>query len=403
MTIIFIGKSIRAGFIREALKNEKLKISGESMELVCIDNETGKIADQLPEITLNITNSNCKYLVLDIDEYVDDPEVLIAEVLNLKKGYAVEPIFYCPTIKSNNSIVAEARNKGFKLFVNASNTLTDQKKEFVFCITKYYENVKHPDLEIVDRELKEQHISASKYKTIGVVGTIHRMGTTTQAIQIVKFLQSKGFKTCYVELNNTKYKNIAVNTTRINELSYTEKLKIMAAEKDIDREEPDIGLVRYNGTDLFYKPDHLPEILNMGYEYIVYDYGVYNDPGFNKSAYLKDDFGIFVAGVSPSEIDYTFDILENLSYTNSKFLFSFVNEDEKNDFINQVAIPKEIVNKCFFSGYAPNAFSLSNATEYEKMLKSILPEITEEIGIVEKHKKEKKGFFFMKKKGLING
>ena len=37
------------------------------------------------------------------------------------------------------------------------------------------------------------------------------------------------------------------------------------------------------------------------------------------------------------------------------------------------------------------------------MLKSILPEVIEEIEIVEKPKKEKKGFFFMKKKGLANG
>ena len=44
-------------------------------------------------------------------------------------------------------------------------------------------------------------------KTIAVVGSLSRIGTTTQCLQIVKYFQSCGKKACYIEFNNTGFLN----------------------------------------------------------------------------------------------------------------------------------------------------------------------------------------------------
>ena len=70
--------------------------------------------------------------------------------------------------------------------------------------------------------------------------------------------------------------------------------------------------------DMFYNQDKIPEVLKKEYDYYVYDYGVYNDRDFNKTAFLREDVKIFIVGASPTELDYTKEIAQNISYGEAK-------------------------------------------------------------------------------------
>ena len=55
-------------------------------------------------------------------------------------------------------------------------------------------------------ELQEWQAGGSKERIrIGVAGACHRMGTTDLSLQLVKYLQLKGYKACYVEVNATGF------------------------------------------------------------------------------------------------------------------------------------------------------------------------------------------------------
>ena len=50
-----------------------------------------------------------------------------------------------------------------------------------------------------------QQIIRQKVKTIGIAGTIPRIGTTTTSLQLVKYIESRGYNAAYVEINTLKY------------------------------------------------------------------------------------------------------------------------------------------------------------------------------------------------------
>ena len=49
-----------------------------------------------------------------------------------------------------------------------------------------------------------------KYITIGFAGSQNRIGTTTQALQMLQYLQLMGKKVCYIEMNDSMYVEIRV-------------------------------------------------------------------------------------------------------------------------------------------------------------------------------------------------
>ena len=202
------------------------------------------------------------------------------------------------------------------------------------------------------------------FQTIGVMGTCHRMGTTTQAIQIAKYLKSKGYKACYVEMNGIHYPNMQLSRREKPEISFVEKTKLTF---DYNREDDHIGVVNIDGLDLYYKQDMLSEVLEQEYDFYVYDYGVYTDRDFNKASYLKDDIKVISAGAGAVELDYTLNILQNISYDKALLLFSFTSEQDREGlllFMDDFGAGQ----RCFFTDYTPNPFLLANQSLYDEML-----------------------------------
>lgn len=132
--------------------------------------------------------------------------------------------------------------------------LGDQKEDLEYCLTGYYENFGYEEkrgFSFEEEEEKEESEEKKKTRTIGigVAGCIKRMGTTTQALQLVKYLQFVGFKAAYFQMNAS---------------NFVEAVKDAYEQVTVDDE---IGLVSYAKVDMFCRTDRLQEVLNLDYDY----------------------------------------------------------------------------------------------------------------------------------------
>jgi len=189
------------------------------------------------------------------------------------------------------------------------------------------------------------------------------MGTTTQALQIVKYLLFKGYKAAYYEMNNHKFVEAVAD-----------------AYSDVDKDDID-GVVKYQKVDMYYKADKLKEVQNKDYDFIVYDFGVYSDHDFNKVSFLEKDIQIFVVGSKPDEFSKTYNVIKNNFYNNVFYIFNFTSDTEKKDLLELMEDKSEYT---FFADTAKDPFTFGNPEIYEKMIP---------LSSVKEEKVEKRGFF----------
>jgi len=195
-----------------------------------------------------------------------------------------------------------------------------------------------PVEKLVVKRLK-QHV------TVSVCGTGARVGATTQALHIVKYLTGKGARACYVD--------------------FADSGNIMAHHKIYGGSlNEQSGYLSYGGADMFYKPN-LPLIVSMGYEFIVMDFGVFGLP--IPQGFITADVRVAVSGVKPLEMGglaglfNAVDILDGV-----QFIFSFAPESDHAYILEQM---DTLAGNTHFAPYAPSYFETGGDTGlYDKIL-----------------------------------
>lgn len=182
----------------------------------------------------------------DIQQYIDDPEIICEEILKIQNCNGATPIIYAPGFSTFSRVIVALYEGGISEFILASD-LSEQRSQLEKCMNGYYSKNGIAELEVI-KTLSEQEAQLKdelKYTTIGVVGTANRIGTTTQALHITKYLIAKGYTACYVHINNTDY------------------IKDLQEWWGAEIQDNFIGKVVYEGIDHFYKTEHLTEIKNL--------------------------------------------------------------------------------------------------------------------------------------------
>lgn len=383
--IIFVGEST-TGYFAEEVANVR------GYEYINIPIK-GHIKDHTNDIMF-AANSAGAYIIYDVDQYNDDAWLIAEEISRVCKAKNAVPIIYLPAFVPESNMAKAMVDNGIKGFITAG-TAADLKDQLEKNLTGYFESNERKEIESIRAVQEEERLRMQQFTTIGVAGACHRIGTTTQALQLVKYLTLKGYKACYIELNSNKYIDKDPRNRKNMYISFVEKIKSWF---EPDRLNDEIGLVSSFGIDMYYKQDKIPDVLRIGYDYYVYDYGVYTDGDFNKTAFIREDETIFVVGSSPTELDHTQEITENISYSDACLIFSFVAEQEKEDIlmlmekIHTPGIDGGNGSRTYFSEYTPDPFTLSNISMFEKLYP------VEDVAqpIIEKPKK--KGLFGRTKK-----
>ena len=390
-SLIFVGTKSSGNFaLEEAIS--------KGWDIAFVETNPNYIKKQIADISIE-ADKGCDAIIYDTREYLEDAEVIAEVIASIKRANGAKPILVAPTANKENSLIEACLDKDIKHFINAgTGTPTDWKRELVLNVVGHYDNEENePEFTKRAREyISNKKIVNKQYKAIGVVGSIHRIGTTTQALQIIRYLKFMGYKACLVEMNENKYINKYINTAvseERKELSFVEKTRFLF-ETEID--EVELGYIKTQGIDMYYKPDLLSDLSELNYDYIVYDYGVYTDINFNKTAFLKDDLQFFCVGANASEMDYTWEIAANLSYKKADLIFSFTAENDREE-IREMMGDFMSSDRCYFTDYTPNPYILSNVDLY----KELIP-LSENKDISKpSEKKKKKNFFRRSKNGKI--
>lgn len=328
--ILFVGSEDRGFFLQEPAKLKKIELDFVPGSL--------SIEHQLTEIL----KRQMDYLVIDIDQYVDPAEELGTKIESVKRAKNCDVVIYAPGYDRRSRVIQELEKHGIRYYIFSANQ-AEAREAFERCMNGYY---LEPEAAEEPGEAGDTVVKDPAGKRIGVTGVCRRIGTTTAAVQIVKYLQMKGYQACYIEVNETDF--------------VQEHGRFFVSDQD-----EVLGKVSYEGVDMFYKQENLQEIFRQGYDYFVFDYGAYSERGFNKTSFLEKDIRIFVAGSKAAEMNYTQDVLRNEYYADVLYLFNFISEKEKPDLLEYMDEKAEMT---YFTVYAPDQFEYVYNPDFDRML-----------------------------------
>lgn len=318
------------------------------------------------------------YIIVDIaDLYLSGPELKFT-IEQIKTGSAASVALVAQGMSSSSVAITACIAAGIKNICNSLyvGDLRDEIKLFFEGVPNVEQMVSDTNGEVnVLKDKLPYNVLNVPRKTIGVAGSISRIGTTTQALQIVKYLQMKGKKTAYVEINSTGY---------IDSL-----LKIYGEARLVDES---LGWVTYQGVDMFKNLSEIERLYQMGYEYFVFDFGSMQTDDFQELLFYEKDYKITVHGIKPAEI-IAFDSAIRKLYSRSvSYLFSFI-PDNEHDSVYEMMDDRQRVT--YFAPVITNPYSYNS--ESTSTFDEILS-VEESSDKVEEELEEKKGFFLRRKK-----
>ncbi len=172
----------------------------------------------------------------------------------------------------------------------------------------------------------------TKITTVGIIGIMPRIGTTTQAVMLTRYLNEAGIRACYVEENDTQFCDCLM--TLYDDVSY-----------DSDRD----CLVKENLT--LYK-EETRSFVATDVAYRIVDYGYITKNGFPEN-YLKKDIKIIVCGTAPLEIANLISNVEMMYDVDLNYIFSLSDEQHYQEVLEVMGTKKD---KCFLSPNIPDSF-----------------------------------------------
>ena len=327
--IYFVGEQEKGYFIPDVAQkvNETYDFSG--------------FVSDLDILTKNILSAAYQYVILHLPSLVVmDYTNIVSFCRNLMIANGnIRIIVMAEGYNINSKIIQAAISANVRYFMLGTNS-SQLKQELTDAINgkssieKIFDTL--PTDEQKNKRKSEIEESFIGSRTIAVAGAQSRIGTTTQALQIVKHLLLQGFTACYIQLDSSDY------VRKIAEF-YFDAIDI-----------PDEGLIQYQNIDMYYKQELITDILAKNYDYYVYDFGNVLDKDFTLMQFLEKDTKIIVCGSKANELPYMQTVLELMSGSNVEYVFSFTSETDRKDILDNMEDKKKHTH---FADYVPDPFS----------------------------------------------
>ncbi len=74
---------------------------------------------------------------------------------------------------------------------------------------------------------------------------------------------------------------------------------------------------------MFYRKDKIADVLRLGYEFYVYDFGIFDAVGFSLVSYLEKNIKVMVCGIKPNEVGCMSEVLSSLYDKEIEYIFFF--------------------------------------------------------------------------------
>lgn len=344
MNVLYCGSEIRGNVIAEYCRRKKDKIEFTGSK------------NHINEYDTKIFTGQYEVIVIDVTQLIDDTQIITDYICRVKKAKTSQIVIFAEGYTYRSKLITELITNGFTDYVLATGLAT-QADEWEKCITGYY--AKNPIEQVIEEKEEAKLVQESqqeKIVTIGVAGTQYRIGTTTQALQLVRYCMSKGYNAAYIEINDT---------------NFIEKCCELYADVEISND-----CVIYNDLHM-YRYDKITEVLK-NYDILVCDYGAITSPSFNKISFATQQMKFLVAGTKPGEITAVQNTLQSPAYNEAAYIFSFVPESDQKDILEMMCEKQDSV---IFAATCFDPFDYVQCN-YDKLLS--LDDVTTE---------EKTGFF----------
>lgn len=194
---------------------------------------------------------------------------------------------------------------------------------------------------------------------ITLAGSMPRIGTTTQAIGLARYIsECSDYKVAYVECNAQNY------IWSASELYRSSRADKASGHMTIE------GIEMYNAACL-------QELTGGGsnIDYLILDYGDMNARDFDKEGFLKGSAHIVIGGVKPNELHYMENALRDDAYSDAIYIFTHVPAGDIEELKDDMGFLRD---DTFFSPYMPDPFQRINektAEYYESLMPRILKKI----------------------------
>lgn len=301
-----------------------------------------------------LTNQIKKLKDVDVIEEDEDIDVIIDLLNYVSCDFIVVNILLNP--EKSLKLAISAREKGIRIIALVSNKKSMRSEiaalsgvgVYAFAefdalykisefISDYPEDYDYAELAETKNSNKngETHPSQTEKKktTIAVLGTMHRIGVTTQAVRMTKYLNESGYKAIYIESNQTGYVQALFNAYEgVSETA---------------------GILRYAEIDMLPESEsrRIRDVLDMPYTHYVYDYGTIEEAAALN--WIEKDMKVLICGTNPQELP-SFQKAIRLMYEHKpKFIFSF-SADSEHAAIGEMM--SDSATDTFFSGYIPDPF-----------------------------------------------
>lgn len=186
--------------------------------------------------------------------------------------------------------------------------------------------------------IKKPPRPATKAVTVAVAGASPRIGTTTQALQLLLFLRAKDYSCAYLDM-----------------CSSGKMEQLLDIYESCDR---------INGHEFTIQGQHIitnGKLLMQArseYDYVICDYGFYKDI-LEPVSFWEKDIKVLVAGTKPWESAQLPAVFAD-DDGSLRYIFSFVPSADESSVREQMA---ESADKTYFAPYAPDYFSYSGVDE----------------------------------------
>ena len=366
-TILYVGRPETCSFVRDfSLKRNydfKMRLTNSS---VC-----GLTNDILSE------EKDADVIIICIEEYIDEKDVIVKELRELNASTKAKLIIYARGYTKDSLMVRSLVDYDIKalIFPAFDDELIEQLDSI---LSGKYDAIGRDEINKIEENIKKTELKIQSITTIGVAGTERRIGTTTQAFQILQYLTYMGYKAAYIEANSNKY-------LKLEDITYTEGTFLNMVDS--------LDEFAFDTYSIEERPG-----IDEKYDFLIYDYGSLDDRFVDKNAFIKDDIKFLVGGIDVAEFYYLYKFLVNPAYCDCSVILNFVGDKDKNDFLNFIDNLKSSVNtnrKYVFAPFIPDMFDFANLDFYKELI-PLENRNTEEN---EKNIKKKRKLFGKKRKG----
>jgi len=182
-------------------------------------------------------------------------------------------------------------------------------------------------------------------ESIAIVGTQARIGTTTQALQMILNLRALDYHAAYVEMGH---------------LGFLDKLKERGEDLPIEKD----GTVICDGIPM-YSSQNIHIANRKNYDFLVKDYGNVQNPFYQEMSFLEQDVKIIVGGIKADEVEHTEQVMANELYAGTYYILNFVDIAQQQE---AKADMQEYKDRTYFSIYTPDPFLFKENEIYAYIL-----------------------------------